>query len=46
MPAATSTKRKVNDAIKKLNYVPNLAAQGLKSQVLPLVIVVLNSFGQ
>ena len=41
---STSTKRKVNDAIKKLNYVPNLAAQGLKSQVLPLVIVVLNSF--
>lgn len=39
-----TTKRKVNDAIEKLHYVPNLAAQGLKNQVLPLIIIVLNSF--
>ena len=41
---SSSTKRKVNDAIEKLNYVPNLAAQGLKNQLLPLIIIVLNSF--
>lgn len=38
------TKEKVNEAIKKLHYLPNLAAQGLKSNRLHIIVVVISSF--
>lgn len=37
------TASKVKDAIQKLNYQPNVAAQSLKMARLPLIIIVLNS---
>lgn len=38
------TAEKVQRAIVKLNYIPNLAAQGLKTSKLPVVIIILNTF--
>ena len=38
------TKDKVNEAIKKLNYLPSLAARSLKTNKLNMAIIILSSF--
>lgn len=39
-----STKEKVQQAIKKLGYVPNLVAQSLKNNKLNMIVIVIGSF--
>ena len=38
-----STKKKVNDAVKKLNYHPNLAGRNLRKNETRLILIIMNS---